>query len=392
MLIIGIVFNVRQNRRVNGGWTEIQAQVVGYEMFDHTPRMIFQFEYNGTTFRAIQSGRSLRQRDQVSITQIRDFVVNIRDFTIFVNPQVLENVSELNTFIYRPRNDDNIRYPHMLFSSQFNHYDPATFIAYADDTLTEQILRIPPNASLIHAENRFFVILIIVGSIVVLVGVFFAWLGLLDRKKTNRRRRTAKPIKRSEIFRDNTPIVDRRPIAWQEVRQPQYQSGECSVYLTSSSPNKIEIIKVIREQTGMSITDAKKIVDNAPQLVIGRISRQDAETIVNRLRGFNAFAEIRTEEHSTDTDLNQPIDWQETRKGPYQSGEYSVYLISSSPNKIDTIKAIRERTDMSITEAKNIVDDVPRLVIDGISKRDTETIVNRLREVNAIAEVRMYDC
>jgi len=86
--------------------------------------------------------------------------------------------------------------------------------------------------------------------------------------------------------------------AWEkERRQRPYQSGAFSVWLISVPPShktsKIDLIKIIREYNGTSISDAKNIVDNPPQLVTSGMAQNDAETLAQRLRDFKAEAEVR---------------------------------------------------------------------------------------------------
>ena len=71
------------------------------------------------------------------------------------------------------------------------------------------------------------------------------------------------------------------------------EKTEFDVVLTSPGPNKIPVIKVVREITGLGLKEAKDLVDGAPKAVKEKISKQDAETIKAKLVETGATVEIK---------------------------------------------------------------------------------------------------
>jgi large subunit ribosomal protein L7/L12 len=57
-------------------------------------------------------------------------------------------------------------------------------------------------------------------------------------------------------------------------------------------------------------------------------------------------------------------------------------------NKIGVIKAVREVTNLGLKEAKDLVDGAPKVVKDGVSKADAETIKKKLVEAGAKVDVK----
>jgi len=57
------------------------------------------------------------------------------------------------------------------------------------------------------------------------------------------------------------------------------EKTEFDVVLTDSGANKINVIKVVRELTGLGLKDAKDLVDGAPKAVKEGIAKKDAEDI-----------------------------------------------------------------------------------------------------------------
>lgn len=68
--------------------------------------------------------------------------------------------------------------------------------------------------------------------------------------------------------------------------------------------------------------------------------------------------------------------------------EFDVVLKSAGANKIAVIKVVRVLTGLGLKEAKEIVDNAPKTLKEGISKEDAEKIVNDLKEAGAEAELK----
>lgn len=55
------------------------------------------------------------------------------------------------------------------------------------------------------------------------------------------------------------------------------EKDEFDVVLESAGPQKIQVIKVVRELTGLGLKEAKDLVDAAPKAVLEKVSKEDAE-------------------------------------------------------------------------------------------------------------------
>ena len=71
------------------------------------------------------------------------------------------------------------------------------------------------------------------------------------------------------------------------------EKTEFTPTLTEVGANKIGVIKVVRELTGLGLKEAKEIVDNAPKTLKEAISKEDAEKLVAELKEAGAEAEIK---------------------------------------------------------------------------------------------------
>ena len=71
------------------------------------------------------------------------------------------------------------------------------------------------------------------------------------------------------------------------------EKTEFTVMLTACGDNKVNVIKAVREVTGLGLKEAKDLVDGAPKAVKEGVSKADAEAIVKKLNDAGAKAEIK---------------------------------------------------------------------------------------------------
>ena len=69
------------------------------------------------------------------------------------------------------------------------------------------------------------------------------------------------------------------------------EKTEFDVVLKSAGGNKIAVIKVVREITGLGLKEAKEVVDNAPKAVKEGVSKDDADAISKKLTEAGAEVE-----------------------------------------------------------------------------------------------------
>ena len=71
------------------------------------------------------------------------------------------------------------------------------------------------------------------------------------------------------------------------------EKTEFDVILKDAGASKLNVIKVVREITGLGLKDAKDLVDNCPKTVKEAISKEDAEKLVAELKEAGAEAEMK---------------------------------------------------------------------------------------------------
>ena len=71
------------------------------------------------------------------------------------------------------------------------------------------------------------------------------------------------------------------------------EKDEFDVELTEVGPNKVKVIKVVREITGLGLKEAKAVVDEAPKMVKEAVSKAEAEEIKGKLEEVGATVTLK---------------------------------------------------------------------------------------------------
>jgi large subunit ribosomal protein L7/L12 len=71
------------------------------------------------------------------------------------------------------------------------------------------------------------------------------------------------------------------------------EQTEFDVILTSAGAGKLQVVKVVKDLTGLGLKEAKELVDGAPKAVKEKISKAEAEDIAAKLKEAGAEVEIK---------------------------------------------------------------------------------------------------
>ena len=74
---------------------------------------------------------------------------------------------------------------------------------------------------------------------------------------------------------------------------PVEEKTEFDVILKSAGASKLNVIKVVREITGLGLKEAKELVESAPKTIKEAVSKETAEDIAKQLKDAGAEAEIK---------------------------------------------------------------------------------------------------
>lgn len=71
------------------------------------------------------------------------------------------------------------------------------------------------------------------------------------------------------------------------------EKDEFDVELTDVGPNKVKVIKVVREATGLGLKEAKEVVDGAPKVIKEGASKAEAEELKTKLEAEGAKVTLK---------------------------------------------------------------------------------------------------
>ena len=71
------------------------------------------------------------------------------------------------------------------------------------------------------------------------------------------------------------------------------EKTEFDVVLASAGSSKIQVIKAVREATGLGLKEAKELVDGSPKTVKEKVSKADADALKEKLEAAGATVEVK---------------------------------------------------------------------------------------------------
>ena len=123
------------------------------------------------------------------------------------------------------------------------------------------------------------------------------------------------------------------------------------------------IDKIVEEIKGLSLLEAAELVKRLEE-VLGVSAAAAAPVVVAGGGGGAAAAPVE------------------------EKTEFSVVLTGVGANKINVIKAVREVTSLGLKEAKDLVDNAPKPIKEGVNKEEAENIKKKFTEAGATVEVK----
>ena len=96
-----------------------------------------------------------------------------------------------------------------------------------------------------------------------------------------------------EEFGVSAAPVAAAPVAGAAAAAPVEEKTEFDVILKSAGANKLAVIKVAREITGLGLKDAKDLVEAAPKTIKEGVAKDEAEKIAEQLKAAGAEVEVK---------------------------------------------------------------------------------------------------
>lgn len=100
-----------------------------------------------------------------------------------------------------------------------------------------------------------------------------------------------------KMFEETFGVSAAAPVAAAAVAGPAAEAveeqTEFDVVLESAGDKKINVLKVVRELTGLGLKEAKEVVDSAPKVVKEKVKKEDADAMKAKLEAEGAKVSIK---------------------------------------------------------------------------------------------------
>jgi ribosomal protein L7/L12 len=180
-------------------------------------------------------------------------------------------------------------------------------------------------------------------------------------------------------FQDATGAIGRDTVSGYPLAQLS-QTQIYEVLLNDPGPRKIAVIKTLTDTLGISLSQAKALVDSAPVVIRTAFTSDGNDQLKQSLE--NAGATVTLASHQ-DPSVPAGTNVGVTMPGSAPTG-YDVVLTSAGGNKVSVIKAVRDLTGLGLTEAKKLVDDAPSVIKANVNRADAIAARQALQDSGAV--------
>ncbi len=116
----------------------------------------------------------------------------------------------------------------------------------------------------------------------------------MSNQKINKLIAEIKDLKVSELLEVVRGLTTSEQNSPEQPEQPERPlKTEYTVILVDPGERKIEVIKVIRELTGLGLKEAKALVDSAPSFVKKGVTRREADSFIRQLKNAGANVKLQ---------------------------------------------------------------------------------------------------
>lgn len=125
-----------------------------------------------------------------------------------------------------------------------------------------------------------------------------------------------------------------------------------------------------------------------PEEVIKYIEQMSVMELAKLVKELEAKFEIKAAPMVAPVAAGAPAAAADPGEAPEEKDSFDVVLATVGDKKIKVIKVVREVTNLGLKEAKDLVDNAPKPVKEGIPKKEAEEIKAKFQEVGAQVELK----
>ena len=150
------------------------------------------------------------------------------------------------------------------------------------------------------------------------------------------------------------------------------------VFLKNNGPQKLQVLKKIKELLNIGLKEAKDFIDSAPVTLIEGITEAEAKAIQSELIDAGADVVLTVQQQNAE---EEPRD--------EEDNSFAVFLKNPGPQNVQVINRIKELLNIGLEEAKGIVDRAPVIIKQGMTEAEAKAIQAELIALDADVEVRV---
>ena len=124
---------------------------------------------------------------------------------------------------------------------------------------------------------------------------------------------------------------------------------------------------------------------------MAEVTREQVKVYIKQMTLMDAAALVKELEEELGVSAAAPVAMA-AAAGPAaaveEKTEFNATLTDTGDKKIQVIKVVRELTGLGLKEAKDLVDGAPKVVKEGVSKAEAETIKKKIEEVGGKIEIK----
>jgi len=125
---------------------------------------------------------------------------------------------------------------------------------------------------------------------------------------------------------------------------------------------------------------------------MAEVTREQVKVYIKQMTLMDAAALVKELEEELGVSAAAPVAMAAAAAGPAaaveEKTEFNATLTDTGDKKIQVIKVVRELTGLGLKEAKDLVDGAPKVVKEGVSKAEAETIKKKIEEVGGKIEIK----
>lgn len=145
--------------------------------------------------------------------------------------------------------------------------------------------------------------------------------------------------------------------------------------ISYNQSNKVDIVKMVIEQTGLGVVDAKRLVDSVPSIIKQVKTYDEMSMIKGQFERLSAIIKIDEEDQQQNTSTNQDL--------------YSIKLLKAEWNKDLVASIIQKSINCDKIYALNLIEKTPITIIWDLPENEARRVVKQLADAEAYVEI--YD-